>query len=39
MRKEDGLWKIIAQPMPEWVVKNESTFHDVIEEELNANPH
>jgi len=39
MRKEDGLWKIIAQPMAEWVVKNESTFHDVIEEELNANPH
>ena len=37
MRKEDGLWKIIAQPMPEWVIKNESTFHDVIEEELNAN--
>jgi len=34
MRKEDGTWKIVAQPLPEWVAKNEATFHDVIEEEL-----
>ncbi|HTL08689.1 MAG TPA: hypothetical protein VL307_10545 [Chitinophagaceae bacterium] len=34
MRKEDGTWKIVAQPLPEWVSKNEATFHDVIEEEL-----
>ncbi len=36
MRKEDGTWKIIAQPLPEWVVKNETVFHDQIEEELRT---
>ena len=36
MRKEDGTWKIIAQPLPEWVAKKEATFHDVIEEELRT---
>ena len=36
MRKEDGTWKIIAQPLPEWVVKNETVFHDLIEEELRT---
>ena len=36
MRKEDGTWKIIAQPLPDWVIKNESVFHDQIEEELRT---
>ena len=36
MRKEDGTWRIIAQPLPEWVLKNETVFHDVIEEELRT---
>jgi len=36
MRKEDGTWKIVAQPLPEWVVKNEAIFNDVIEEELRT---
>ncbi|MEO6313823.1 MAG: hypothetical protein ABIU63_10820 [Chitinophagaceae bacterium] len=36
MRKEDGIWKIVAQPLPEWVAKNEGTFNDVIEEELRT---
>ena len=36
MRKEDGTWKIIAQPLPEWVASNESVFHDIIEEELRT---
>ncbi|MEO5683600.1 MAG: hypothetical protein ABIQ88_13205 [Chitinophagaceae bacterium] len=36
MRKEDGVWKIIAQPLPEWVIKNEAIFNDVIEEELRT---
>jgi len=36
MRKEDGNWKIIAQPLPEWVIKNEGIFHDSIEEELRT---
>ncbi|MFT3936234.1 MAG: hypothetical protein QM726_21575 [Chitinophagaceae bacterium] len=34
MRRENGTWKIIAQPMPEWVSNLEPTFNDVIEEEL-----
>jgi hypothetical protein len=36
MRKEDGTWKIIAQPLPEWVINNETIFHDLIEEELRT---
>jgi len=36
MRKEDGAWKIVAQPLPEWVIKNEAVFNDVIEEELRS---
>ncbi|HMC86162.1 MAG TPA: hypothetical protein VKI61_11580 [Chitinophagaceae bacterium] len=32
--KKDGTWKIIPQPMPEWVFKNEAVFNDVIEDEL-----
>jgi hypothetical protein len=36
MRKEDGTWRIIAQPLPEWVIKNETVFNDVIEEELRT---
>lgn len=36
MRKEDGTWKIIAQPLPEWVASNEGVFHDIIEEELRT---
>lgn len=34
MRKEDGTWRIVPQPLPEWVAKKETVFHDVIEEEL-----
>jgi len=34
MRKEDGVWKIVAQPLPEWVAKKEAAFNEVIEEEL-----
>lgn len=34
MRREDGAWKILAQPLPAWVADQESTFHEVIEEEL-----
>jgi len=34
MRKEDGVWKIVAQPLPEWVAKKETAFNDAIEDEL-----
>lgn len=36
MRKDNGIWKIIPQPMPEWVAQNEAVFNDVIEEELRS---
>jgi hypothetical protein len=34
MQKEDNGWKIVNQPLPDWVIKNERLFHNVIEEEL-----
>ncbi|MBC7904554.1 MAG: hypothetical protein H7Y27_14105 [Gemmatimonadaceae bacterium] len=34
MQKEDANWKIIQQPLPEWIWKNEANFHELIEEEL-----
>ncbi len=34
MQKEGTTWKIVKQPLPEWVFKNEETFNDLIEEEL-----
>jgi hypothetical protein len=34
MQKEDNNWKIIQQPLPDWVWHYETQFHDLIEEEL-----
>ncbi len=34
MQKEANAWKIVAQPLPDWIVKNERIFNDLIEEEL-----
>jgi len=34
MQKEDSGWKIIPQPLPEWVSNSEKTFHELIEEEM-----
>jgi hypothetical protein len=35
MIKEDNVWKVVTpEEIPEWVVKNETTFHELIEEEL-----
>lgn len=34
MQKEDNLWKIIKQPLPQWILENETNFHESIEEEL-----
>jgi hypothetical protein len=36
MHKEDNVWKIVNQPLPEWILKNERIFNDLIEEELQA---
>jgi hypothetical protein len=34
MRKEDTGWKIVPGKWPAWVISNENTFHELIEEEL-----
>jgi len=34
MKKEDGLWKIVKQPLPEWLWRMEAQFNEIIEEEL-----
>ena len=34
MQKADNVWKIVNQPLPEWIIKSEKIFHDLIEEEL-----
>jgi hypothetical protein len=37
MQKDDNAWKIVQQPLPEWIWKNEAVFHDLIVEELGNN--
>lgn len=34
MQKEEGVWKILPQSLPRWIMETESQFHDQIEEEL-----
>ena len=34
MQKEETGWKIVQQPLPEWIWKNETNLNDLIEEEL-----
>ncbi len=34
MQKENDSWKILPQLLPDWILKNEEKFHEVIEEEL-----
>jgi hypothetical protein len=34
MQKESNTWKILAQPLPEWILDNESNLSELIEEEL-----
>jgi hypothetical protein len=36
MQKEQESWKILPQNLPNWVMDKESTFHDLIEEELRS---
>jgi hypothetical protein len=36
MQKEQDSWKILPQTLPNWVMEKESTFHDLIEEELRS---
>jgi hypothetical protein len=35
MQKDDNSWHIVPQPLPEWVLKTEKVFHELIEEELH----
>jgi hypothetical protein len=34
MQQKDMAWKIIQTPLPEWVLKNEHIFNQLIEEEM-----
>jgi len=34
MSKEEEVWKIQPQLLPDWIMENESSFHELIEEEL-----
>ncbi|HEV3413578.1 MAG TPA: hypothetical protein VG101_13950 [Puia sp.] len=36
MQREDGVWKIVKQQLPAWIWENETTFHNLIEEELGS---
>jgi hypothetical protein len=35
MQKEEDGWKIIPQPLPDWIIQSEKMFNDLIEEELH----
>ena len=34
MQKEDNIWKIVEQQLPEWIWKNEAKLNELIEEEM-----
>jgi len=34
MQKDDNTWRIVNQPLPEWIISSERVFNDLIEEEL-----
>jgi hypothetical protein len=33
LQKNTDTWKIIPQPLPTWILEQESTYHDLIEKE------
>ncbi len=38
MKKNNNTWTILADDqLPDWIWKNESIFHELIEEELKTN--
>jgi hypothetical protein len=36
MHKDNDSWKIQPQLLPDWIVKNEDKFHELIEDELRS---
>ncbi len=37
MEKNDNVWKIVSlAPLPEWILKNQAIFEELIEEELKT---
>ena len=34
MIKDNDSWKIQPQLLPDWIIKNENKFHELIEDEL-----
>ncbi len=36
MEKTDSTWKIINAQLPDWIIKSETAFHEIIDEEFKA---
>jgi hypothetical protein len=34
-KQENNHWKIVEQPLPNWISENEKKLNDLIEEEVN----
>ena len=34
IKKVDNSWRIIELPLPKWILENESTISEIIEEEI-----
>jgi hypothetical protein len=34
IKKIDNCWRIIELPLPKWILENESSISEIIEEEL-----
>jgi hypothetical protein len=34
MQKENNLWRVTSQPLPEWILDNEDNLSEMIEDEL-----
>ncbi|MEP6675210.1 MAG: hypothetical protein ABJA78_08640 [Ferruginibacter sp.] len=35
MKKTENEWKIVQQDLPDWIMASETTFNNLIQEELN----
>ena len=38
MEKKDNGWRILGVELPKWILQNENTLHEVIEDELQNGP-
>lgn len=38
MQKKDTQWSIVTTPLPDWIVRNERSLNEAIEDELQSQP-